>query len=247
MSHAIVVPAYKEEKNIEEVVKRIINLGYTPIVVDDCSPDKTGELAAKAGAIVLKHEKNMGKGKALKTAFLHIKTTMPEVKYIAILDADLQYMPEELPKLFKPLEQDEADYVTGYRNWKRDVPFRHRLGNFVWRTAFNIMFNTRVKDSNCGLIAMNKEAMLKLINATTGGYIIENMMMIEAMKNSLRIKQVPVKVYYYNVRDIPTGIRFVSGNLIYIIESGLRQRFGIDLGIYKKIARLKLIFTKGSD
>jgi len=247
MVHVVVIPAYKEEKNIEEVVKRTAKLGYIPIVVDDCSPDKTGELAAKAGAIVLKHKKNMGKGIALNTAFLYIKTSMPEVKYVAILDADLQYMPEELPKLFKPLEEDEADYVTGYRNWKRDVPFRHRLGNFVWRTAFNIMFDVRLKDSNCGLIAMNREAMLKLINATTGGYIIENMMMIEAMKKGLRIKQVPVKVYYYHVRDIPTGIRFVLGNLIYIIESGLRHRFKIDIGLYKAVSRLKLIFTKGSD
>jgi len=247
MSHVVVIPAYKEEKNIEEVVKRTKNLGYIPIVVDDHSPDRTGELALKAGAIVLRHKKNMGKGVALNTAFLYIKNSMPDVKCIAILDADLQYLPEELPKLFKPLELDEADYVTGYRNWKRDVPLRHRLGNFVWRTAFNIMFATRVKDSNCGFIAMSREAMLKLIGATIGGYIIENMMMIEAMKRGLRIKQVPVKVYYYNVRDIPTGIRFVLGNLVYIIESGLRERFRIDLGLYKKIARLKLIFTKGTD
>jgi glycosyltransferase involved in cell wall biosynthesis len=247
MDHVVIIPAYKEEKSIEKVVKRTMQVGYIPIVVDDCSPDKTGEIAREAGAIVLRHKKNMGKGEALKTAFLYIKTNMPQIKYIAILDADLQYMPEDLPKIFKPLEMDEADYVTGYRNWKKDVPFRHRLGNFVWRTTFNIIFDTRVKDSNCGFIAMNREAMLKLINATTGGFIIENMMMIEAIKNGLRISQVPVKVYYYNVRDIPTGTRFVLGNLIYIIESGLKERFGIELGIYKKIAQLKLIFTKGTD
>ncbi len=247
MTHVVVIPAYKEEKNIEKAVKRTLSLGYLAIVVDDCSPDKTGEIAKESGAIVLRHKKNMGKGEGLKTAFLYIKTHLPEAKYIAILDADLQYIPEDLPKLFKPLEAGEADYVTGYRNWKKDVPFRHRLGNFVWRTVFNIMFDARVKDSNCGFIAMSREAMLKLINATTGGYIIENMMMIEALKVGLRIKQVPVKVYYYGVRDIPTGTRFVLGNLIYIIESGLKYRYNIDLGIYKYLAKIKVIFTKGSD
>jgi hypothetical protein len=140
--------------------------------------------------------------------------------------------------------KDEADYVTGYRNW-RQVPFRHRLGNFVWRNAFNIIFGTRLKDSNCGFIGMNRKAMRKLINSTKGGYIIENMMMIAAMKNNLRIKQVPVKVFYYDVRDIPTGVRFVLGNLIYIIENGLIKKS--KMRVYKKMQKLKWIFTKGSD
>jgi len=247
MTHAVVIPAYNEEKNIDQAVARTLKMGYLPIVVDDCSTDKTGEKAKEAGAIVLRHKKNMGKGEGLKTAFLYIKTHLKDVKYVAILDADLQYVPEDLPKLFKPLENDEADYVTGYRNWKKDVPFRHRLGNFVWRTAFNILFDARVKDSNCGFVAMNREAMLKLINATTGGYIIENMMMIEALKSGLRIKQVPVKVYYHEVRDIPTGSRFVLGNLIYIIESGMKYRYNIDLKLYKAFYKLKLIFTKATD
>ncbi|MFH8080318.1 MAG: glycosyltransferase family 2 protein [Candidatus Aenigmatarchaeota archaeon] len=247
MEFAVVIPAYMEEKNIEEVVKRVKSLGYLPIVVDDCSPDRTGEIAKSAGAIVLRHEKNRGKGEGLKTAFLYIKHNLPDIKYVAILDADLQYMPEDLPKIFNPLVVDQADYVTGYRNWKRDVPLRHRLGNFVWRTTFNIMFGVRVKDSNCGFIAMNREAMLKLVDATVGGYIIENMMMIKAMKEGLRIKQVPVKVYYYDVRDIPTGIRFVLGNFIFIIEEGFRYRFNIELRLYKALSKIRLIFTKGSD
>ncbi|MEM5777369.1 MAG: glycosyltransferase family 2 protein [Candidatus Aenigmatarchaeota archaeon] len=247
MDHIVVIPAYREEKNIEQVVKRTLNLGYTVIVVDDCSPDRTGEIAREAGAIVLRHKKNMGKGEGLKTAFLYIKTHFKDAKYIAILDADMQYIPEDLPKIFKPLENDEADYVTGYRNWKRDVPFRHRLGNFVWRTTFNIIFDAKVKDSNCGFIALSREAMLKLINSTTGGYIIENMMMIEALKNGLRIKQVPVKVFYYSVRDIPTGSRFVLGNWIYIVEAGLKYRYNIDLKLYKFLQKIKFIFTKGTD
>ncbi|MCX8179640.1 MAG: glycosyltransferase family 2 protein, partial [Candidatus Aenigmarchaeota archaeon] len=126
VSHVVIIPAFNEEKNIKQVVERTKNLGYIPLVVDDYSSDRTNEIAKEAGAIVLRHKKNMGKGEGLKTAFLYIKNNLPTVKYIAILDADLQYIPEDLPKIFKPLELDEADYVTGYRNWKKDVPFRHR-------------------------------------------------------------------------------------------------------------------------
>ncbi len=246
MKCIVVIPAYNEKKNIKQAVERTIKAGYAPLVIDDCSSDNTYELAKAAGAIVIRHEKNRGKGAALRTAFEYILNNIPEAKFVAILDADLQYMPEDLYKLFKPLENDEADYVTGYRNWKT-VPFRHRLGNFVWRTAFNILFGTNLKDSNCGFIAMSRDAVKKLRGSTEGGYIIENMMMITALKRNLRIKQVPVRVFYYHVRDIPTGTRFVSGNLIYIIEAGLKYRYNIDLKLYKKLERLKVIFTKGSD
>lgn len=246
MDCVVVIPAYNEEKNIKKAVERTIKAGYVALVIDDHSSDNTYNLAKAAGAIVIRHEKNKGKGRALATAFNYILNNIPDAKFIAILDADLQYIPEDLYKIFNPLIGDEADYVTGCRNWKT-VPFRHRLGNFVWRTAFNILFGTRLKDSNCGFIAMNRDAMKKLIKSTEGGYIIENMMMITALKNNLRIKQVPVRVFYYQVRDIPTGTRFVSGNLIYIIESGLKYRFNVDLKLYEKLERLKLIFTKGSD
>ncbi|MBU5689667.1 MAG: glycosyltransferase family 2 protein [Candidatus Aenigmatarchaeota archaeon] len=247
MEHAVIIPAYNEEKNISDAVTRVTKKGYLPIVVDDCSKDRTAELAEKAGAIVLRHRKNQGKGVALKTAFKYILEKHPDIKYVAILDADLQYLPEDLPKIFKPLEEDKADYVTGYRNWKKDVPFRHRLGNFVWRTAFNIAFSANVKDSNCGFIAMTREVIKELVHVATGGYIIENMFMISVINKGFRIKQVPVKVYYYGVRDIKTGVRFVSGNLIYIIESGLKYRYNIDLKLYKILSKLKIIFTKGSD
>jgi len=246
VSNIVIIPAYNEEKNIKEIVLRTKRAGYLPLVVDDSSTDKTSEIAKKHGAIVLRHEINMGKGIGLNTAFNYILKNLPKVKYIAILDADLQYLPEDLPKLFSPLEKNEADYVTGYRNWKT-VPLRHRIGNFVWRTTFNIIFNTRFKDTNCGFIAMNRKAMKVLLNSTQGGYIIENMMMIDAMRNNLRIKQVPVRVFYYDVRDIPTGIRYVLGNLIYIIQTGLRLKYGIEIRLYRQLERLKWIFTKATD
>ncbi|MCX8178554.1 MAG: glycosyltransferase family 2 protein [Candidatus Aenigmarchaeota archaeon] len=247
MKHAVIIPAYNEEDNIEKAIKRVMKLKYLPVVVDDCSNDRTAEIAERSGAVLLRHKINKGKGAALKTAFKYILEKQPDIQYIAILDADLQYIPEDLPKIFKPLENDEADYVTGYRNWKRDVPFRHRLGNFVWRTTFNIMFNANVKDSNCGFIGMTRNAVKDLVDVATGGYIIENMFMISAIMKGLRIKQVPVKVYYHHVRDIKTGVRFVSGNLIYIIESGLKYKYNIDLKLYRILAKLKIIFTKGSD
>ncbi len=247
METVVLIPAYNEEETIEEIIVRLKKMdGITPLVIDDCSSDKTVHVAKKQKAIVIEHNKNKGKGEALITGFDFILKKMKNSKYVVILDADLQYMPEDIPRLIEPLKKNEADYVTGYRNWLK-VPFRHTLGNFVWRFSFNLLFGTEFKDTNCGFIAMNRKAIKILAKKSYGGYIIENVMLVEAIKNDLRIKQVPIDVYYYEKRGVLTGSRFVLGNLAYIIETGIKRKFGIELKLYEKIEELKLIFTKGSD
>lgn len=228
METIILIPAYNEEKNIKEVTTRVKKSGFFPIVIDDGSNDRTAEVAEKSGTTVVRHEKNKGKGEAMTTGFKLIAEKYPEVKYVVILDADLQYDPEDIPRIVEPLKKNEADFITGYRNWK-EVPGRHSLGNFVWRNTFNLFFGTKLKDTNCGFIAMTTEAMKKMMKITYGGYIIENMMLAEALKNNFRIKQVPVKVHYHYIRSIPGGSRIVLGCWIFIIKRALRQRFRIKL------------------
>jgi len=228
METIVLIPAYNEEKNIKEVVNRTKNSGFFPIVIDDGSADKTSEIVKKGGAVVVTHEKNKGKGEAMTTGFKLIAEKYSKTKYIVILDADLQYNPEDIPRVIQPLRDNEADFVTGYRNWK-EVPRRHSLGNFVWRNTFNLFFGTKLKDTNCGFIAMTTKAMKKMMKITYGGYIIENMMLAEALKNNFRIKQVPVKVHYHYIRSIPGGTRIVLGCWIFIIKRALRQRFRIKL------------------
>ncbi len=228
METIVLIPAYNEEENIKDVVTRVKKSGFFPIVVDDGSVDKTAEIAKKSGAVVVIHKKNKGKGEAMTTGFKLITKKYPETKYVVILDADLQYNPEDTPRIIKPLKNGEADYVTGYRNW-REVPRRHALGNFVWRKSFNLFFGTKLKDTNCGFIAMTTEAMKKMMKTTYGGYIIENMMLAEALKNKFRIKQVPVKVHYHYIRSVPVGTRIVLGCWLFIMRRALKQRFGIKM------------------
>ncbi len=227
MDTIVMIPAFNEEKNITEVVQRTKNTGFLPLVIDDGSNDKTTELAKKAGAVVVTHSKNKGKGEAMTTGFKYVLENYPKTKYVVILDADLQYDPEDTPKLIKMLKSGKADYVTGYRNWKT-VPSRHSLGNFVWRTSFNILFGTKFKDTNCGFIAMTISAMRKMMAVTYGGYIIENMMLSEALKNELKIKQVSVRVHYHHIRKIPTGTKIVLGCLWFIAKRGIKYRLGMN-------------------
>jgi glycosyltransferase involved in cell wall biosynthesis len=217
---AAIIPALNEEKNIEEVIRRTRPFVDKIIVIDDGSTDRTAELAKAAGAVVLQHHANKGKGEALRTGFDYLRK-QPGIHLVVIIDADLQFAPEEAPAVLEPLKRGRADFVMGARDWSK-VPFRHRLGNWVWRTSFNLFFGTSLKDTNCGLIALTADAATKL--NFQGGYIIENSMLADAVRRHLRIVSVPVEVGYKHVSEVKRGIRMVIGVLIFITREGIRWR-----------------------
>lgn len=224
----LLLPAYNEEKNLPIILKDIKE--YLPsvevVVIDDGSFDKTSEIAIKNNVKLIRHKQNKGKAEAIKTGLKYFLKEKLHIAFIVIADADRQYLIKEITKIFKPLEKDEADFVTGYRNWSK-VPFRHKLGNFVWRTFFNILFGTGFKDTNCGYVGLNKKAAEIMKENIYGGYILENSMFILALKNNLKIKQVPVTVLYKKISKVPRGIRIVLGVLLFIFKEGFKYRLGI--------------------
>ena len=224
----VLLPAYNEEKNIRGVIEDVRKYlpGSKIVVVDDGSTDRTNELARRAGVTVLEHEVNKGKGEALNTGFEYFLENHPRVEIIVVADTDRQYSIKEITKIIEPLQNKEADFVMGYRNWM-EVPYANAMGNFIWRVLFNFFFNTSLKDTNCGYIGLTKKA-IKKIGKVQGGYIIENAMLRDAIKNGLKIKQVPVSVRYRKgVRgQIPHFARMFFGILIFIIMEGMKYRLG---------------------
>ncbi len=221
-----IVPAYNEEKNIEAVVSKLINIGIAPLVIDDASTDRTEAVAKRMGVEVVRHAVNKGKGEAIKTGIEFLLNEHPDVEHVVLIDADGQYLPEESVKILEPLRAGRADIVAGYRDWSK-VPYRHRMGNFVWRTFFNVLFGTKFKDTNCGFMALNKKAMKIIKDFLHGGYIIENTIFTQALKHGLRIEQVSVSVVYKKKSSVSRGIRVVLGVLIFIIKQGFKHRLGV--------------------
>jgi glycosyltransferase involved in cell wall biosynthesis len=219
---AALIPAWNEERNIEEVVRRTRTLIDNVFVIDDGSTDNTASLAEKAGANVIKLSVNLGKGAALKVGMDRLLESSPSSKYFVIIDADLQFRPEEAQSLVESLRSGEADVVMGYRDFSK-VPFRHRLGNFVWRVTFNLLFGTHLKDTNCGYVALTKEA-AQIIGDFHGGYIIETQILAQSVKERLRISQVPVTVDYHHASNVPRGIKMVLGVLIFMVVEGIKFR-----------------------
>lgn len=222
----VLIPAYNEEKNIKETVTRVKKLGFLPLVVDDASIDSTSDIAKKHGAIVLRHQVNGGKGEAVKTGFGYIFKNL-KVRYVVLLDADLQYKPEEIPNMLSELKDGSADFVMGYRDWSL-VPFRHRFGNLVWRIFFNILFGTKMRDTNCGFMGMTIQT-AKKIGGLGRGYVIDNHIVSQVVRNKLRIGQVPVSIYYRHKSKTLRGLRMVAGVLIFILIEGAKYRLRIGM------------------
>ncbi len=223
MPKFVIIPAHNEEKNIGQLLNEVHKLGVKSIVVDDGSTDKTFDISSNNGAVVLRHDINKGKGETMKSGLEYVLKNHPDFGHVVVIDADMQYHPEEMTKFFDALENKDLDFVMGHRDWK-DVPFRHQLGNFVWRTMFNILFRTNLKDTNCGMMGFNRAAAKKLKDHILGGYIVDNSILIGAIKNNLRIDQVPVNVSYHKKSKVVRGVRVVIGVLLYILREGLKYR-----------------------
>ena len=221
----VLIPTYNEEKNIEKLLELLGKSKLKPIFVDDGSTDKTYELLKKAGVLVLRHPRNKGKAEAIRTG-LNFLVRKFEPEQVVLMDADLAYDPSQAFKLLKPLEKNQADLVIGCRKFSK-TPFRNRLGNWVWRTCFNFLLGTKFRDTNCGFVALSRKAIEALKNKLRGGYFLENLMLIEALKKGLRIEQVEVDVSYKKLVGFSKGVRIVLSVLFSILLEGLKYRLKI--------------------
>jgi glycosyltransferase involved in cell wall biosynthesis len=224
MADFALIPAYNEENHIEEVLRRLQKVDHIiPLVVDDGSKDRTAALARRNGAIVIRHPRNKGKGEALRTGFRYL--LKKGAKHVVVVDSDLQFFPEESSRILRALRKG-ADFVCGYRNFSK-IPVANRLGNMIWIFTFNLLFGSNFKDTNSGFIGLDRKAMSLLKDKVDGGYIIDNAIRAEAVKNNLKISQVPVSIVYHKKRNINTFAKMFFGNFIFIIKEGIKYRLGI--------------------
>ncbi len=214
----VLIPAYNEVERIGDVIKRAQKYARRVLVLDDGSTDGTAAAAEKAGAEVIRHPRNLGKGAALRDGFEHfLKLSLPAC---IVIDGDGQHEPEEIPKFVEEAEETGAGIVVGNRLADRDAmpPVRY---NTNWTTSAIIswLIKQRVPDSQCGYRLIKKEV-LREISFTTRNYDTESEMLIEAGRRGYKIGSVPIKcIYSGQVSKIDPGrdtlrfIRLVLRNL----------------------------------
>jgi len=168
---SIVMPVYNEREYITEVIKRVTDTGvpYELVVIDDFSRDGTRDVLKKleagwAGPCALRllfHEKNKGKGAALRTGFEQVTGDM-----VIIQDADFEYDPKDYPKLMQPIIDGKADVVFGSRfvggDSHRVLFFWHSVGNKLLTFVSNMLTNINLTDMETGYKAFRTEVLRSL-------------------------------------------------------------------------------------
>ncbi len=207
----VIIPCYNEEAGIRSVIERfprdrLARFGYRLgiIVVDNNSTDRTGELAAHAGATVL-HESCKGKGNALRRGFAAVP---PESDYVVMIDGDATYRPEEVLRLIEPLESGFCSVVVGSRLAGRIAPNSmtafNRLGNWVFAHLVRLVYQTNVTDVLSGYFAWTRRSLERLHPLLTSpGFAIEMEMVTKLARLGEEVYAVPIS---YDARAGQTNL-----------------------------------------
>lgn len=191
-----ILPAFNEEVSVGSVVLHARQHADRVIVIDDGSTDRTAEMAELAGAEVVRHPSNKGKGAALKTGFE--AALKNGAKVIVTMDSDGQHDPEEIPKLAAPILAGEADVVNGsrYMNGNRkSTPFYRRIGQNVLDSATNLNSGLHITDTQSGFRAFGVRT-LPSFRFGQNGMAIESEMLMDAANAGFMIKEVEIGVRY---------------------------------------------------
>jgi glycosyltransferase involved in cell wall biosynthesis len=168
--------------------------GSAVLVVDDGSTDGSGSIARHAGADVLTHPDNRGKGEALKTAFA--EALRRDVDAVIQLDADLQHDPKFLPEFARIFEEEKTDIIIGTRDFNvGGMPWDRHLTNWLTSYAITKMGGVRVEDSQSGYRLLSRRALEK-VDAPTSNYDYESEYLILAGRAGLTIGKVPISTIY---------------------------------------------------
>ena len=216
---SVVIPAYDEEDGIAAIVERVlavrqplaeIGLDLELVVVDDCSADRTAEIAGGYEDVTLvRHEQNGGYGAALKTGFA---TACGE--WLGFLDADGTYPPEHFPQLCQAALEQDADLVIGSRRSgaASEMPMVRRVGNFVWSNLVTFIGNERVVDPASGMRVIRREALPRLY-PLPDGLNFTPVMSMRAVHEDLRMVEVAIpyteRVGRSKLNVVEDGSRFL--------------------------------------
>ena len=188
------IPAYNEEKTIAKVILKAKKYVDKVIVCDDGSTDMTAEIAKALGAEVIRHERNMGYGAAIGSLFEKAREENADI--MITLDGDGQHNPDDLPKLIKPIVDEEADIVIGSRflTGEAEIPTYRKIGIKIinWIAGAKAK---RISDTQSGYRAYSKKA-LQLIKPVEMGMGVSTEILLKAEQNNLKIKEVPIKILY---------------------------------------------------
>jgi glycosyltransferase involved in cell wall biosynthesis len=199
MRVSFIVPVFNEAATIDAVLERVaaLDLETQVVVVDDASSDGSSERLeawkSHDGFVVLRHERNRGKGAAIRTAIPHLDGDIAVIQ-----DADMEYDPVDVPALIEPIERGVADVVYGSRlsggRPQRAYLFWHLVGNRFLSLLANLLFNTTLSDMETGYKAFRVDV-LRSLDLRQDDFAIEPEITAKICLRKLRIYELPIAYY----------------------------------------------------
>tara|TARA_B100001179_G_scaffold44134_1_gene29265 strand:+ start:2929 stop:3807 length:879 start_codon:yes stop_codon:yes gene_type:complete len=194
MSILVCIPAFNEGKVIDKVIKDCLKFSNEVVVCDDGSMDNTYEVADSAGADVIRHEKNIGKGESLRSLFKFARHSNHDI--IVTIDGDGQFIPEEIPKLVKSIKENKSDLVIGYRfDDTTEIPNYRRFGNKMLDKMTNMVEEISVRDTQSGFRAYSRKV-IDDIEFKMKGFGADAEILIDAAKKGYRLSEEKITVIY---------------------------------------------------
>ncbi len=225
----VVVPTYNERENLPDLTRAVTDLGYNVLVVDDASPDGTGDIADRLSRdnqriSVMHRTAKEGLGPAYAAAFDHLLSGDTEV--VVEMDADFSHDPADLPRLVKAIEEG-ADVAIGSRyvpgGSTPDWPVHRRLISRAGNRYARVMLGTPIHDSTAGFRAFTRTALARLPyqDAEASGYGFQVEMAWRAHQRGLAIVEVPISFKDRKRGTSKMGLRIVAEAMWLVTVWGL--------------------------
>jgi glycosyltransferase involved in cell wall biosynthesis len=198
----VVLPSLNPDEKMVNTVKGLLKEGFEDIVVVDDGSDEPHkkyfeEVAALAGVHVLTHEKNQGKGRAMKTAFAYIMNNRSDISGVVTVDGDGQHLPKDIRKCVETMEVEKDKVILGVRDFSgADVPARSRFGNNLTKGVFRLACGIKISDTQTGLRAIPFQYLPIMIQIEGERYEYETNQLLIIKKQKIEMKEVVIETVY---------------------------------------------------
>lgn len=210
----VLIPAYNASLTVSELIEKVSEFidKSDIVVIDDGSEDQTFRIAQRTGVVVLKHEKNKGKGEVLKTGFKYALEKNFEA--ILTIDADLQHDPSSIVDFLKKTSENFNGIIIGTRNIHlKRMPLARWLSNNLTSMILSILSGQTIRDSQSGYRLISTQV-LKKVKLKAKKYDLESEILVKAGRKGFKIEKIPIETIYHEGKSfinpfVDTG-RFIK-------------------------------------